>query len=340
MQALIAEITDLHVPELPEYERRRGRVRGRPEHVVLRGARRVRPDAPLPRPDVAAPLRVPAARLRRVHDLLRALQEPAAGHPRPARRADDRRDRRAALQAERRAAQAGEAGDRHGRRRGLRRGAHAGRDRRRARRERGGSRLARGARGDQGSLVQHGDRRRPLPLLPQLVRRPEHRVRVGRRPRAGAPGRRGGRAPDRGARTRARPARGGVRRAARRGDAEGVPGAARALAHRLPLRRGAQVLLRLLVPDAVVEQGARVRRAPREARLPRGRGGRLPARSARGRAGARRARPDLGHGRRSRSDPRTGRRSSPDARSCSSGSASGRRRPRSARRRRRSPTRP
>ena len=71
----------------------------------------------------------------------------------------------------------------------------------------------------QGPLVQHGDRRRPLPLLPQLVRRPEHRLRVGRRSRAGAPGRGGGRAPDRGARARARPARDGVRRAARRGDA-------------------------------------------------------------------------------------------------------------------------
>ena len=30
----------------------------------------------------------------------------------------------------------------------------------------------------EGSVVQHGDRRRPLPLLPQLARRPEHPVRV------------------------------------------------------------------------------------------------------------------------------------------------------------------
>ena len=38
--------------------------------------------------------------------------------------------------------------------------------------------------------------------------------------------------------------------AARRGRAPAVRGAARALAHRVPVRRGAQVLLRLLVPDA------------------------------------------------------------------------------------------
>ena len=167
----------------------RGRLRGRSQHVVLRGARRVRPDAPLPRPHVAAPLRVPAARLRRVHDVLGVLQEPAAGHPRPAHRADGRRDRRAPLQAERRAAQAGEARDRHGRRRGFVEGRTPAEIDAELARERGRPGLARGARGDQGPLVQHGDRRRPLPLLPQLVRRPEHRLRVGRRPRAGAPGR-------------------------------------------------------------------------------------------------------------------------------------------------------
>ena len=216
-----------------------------------------------------------------------------------------------------------------------------GGDRRRARRERGGPRLARGARADQGPLVQHGDRRRPLPLLPQLVRRPEHPVRVGRRPRAGAQGRRGGRAADRGARTRARPARGGVRRAARRGRPEGVPGAARALAHRLPVRRGAQVLLRLLVPDALVEQGARVRRAARAARLPRGRARTSSSSVAHEVAQALdELRPHLGHGRRA---ART-RALAADRRAAqgaaASGSASGRRRRRSARRRRRSPTRP
>ena len=64
-------------------------------------------------------------------------------------------------------------------------------------------------------------------------------------------------------------------------------GTARPLTPRLPLRRGAQVPLRLLVPDALVEQGARVRCAPRGARLPRRRGGRLPARPPRGAVGAR-----------------------------------------------------
>ncbi len=70
------------------------------------------------------------------------------------------------------------------------------------------------------------------------------------------------------------------------------------VAHGLPVRRGTQVHLRLLVPDEVVEQGARVRRAAREARLPRGCRGRLPALPPRGRLGARRARPRVGDGRR------------------------------------------
>ena len=88
----------------------------------------------LARPDVAAPLRVPAARLRRVHDVRRALQGEPAGHPRPAHRADGRGHRRAALQAGRGAAPARAARDRHRRRRRVRRGALAGGDRRRARR--------------------------------------------------------------------------------------------------------------------------------------------------------------------------------------------------------------
>ena len=221
-----------------------------------------------------------------------------AGHPRPAHRADGRRDRRAPVQAEHRASPPGEDRDRQRRGRGVRRGALAGGDRRRARAERRGQGLARGAREDQGPVVQHGHRRRALPLLRQLVRRPDDRLRLDRRPRARAERGRGGRAPERGARARARAAGGGVRRAARRGDARDVQGAARPLADGLPVRRGAQVLLRLLVPDPLVEQGARVRRAAREARLPRGHRGRLPARPPRGRAGARRAAPDLGDRRR------------------------------------------
>ena len=77
------------------------------------------------RDDVAAPLRVPAARVRRVPDVQRLLQAGAAGHPRPAHRADGRRDRRAAVPARRRAAPAGAAGDRHRRRAGVRRTAAA-----------------------------------------------------------------------------------------------------------------------------------------------------------------------------------------------------------------------
>ena len=126
------------------------------------------------------------------------------------------------------------------------------------------------------------------------------------------------RAPDRGAREGARPAGGGVRRAARRGARAGVPGAARALAHGLPVRRGAQVLLRLLVPVALLQQGARVRRAAREARLHRGRRGRLPPLPPRGDAGARGAVADTGRPAARRSGRTTGRRSWRAARSCSS----------------------
>ena len=82
-----------------------------------------------------------------------------------------------------------------------------------------------------------------------------------------------------------------------------VPGAARALPHGLPVRRGAQVLLRLLVPVALLQQDPRVRRPARGPRLPRGRRGRLPALPPRGPAGARGAEPRVGH-RRDRARPR------------------------------------
>ena len=74
-------------------------------------------------------------------------------------------------------------------------------------------------------------------------------------------GRRADRAPHRGDRARARPPRRGVRRAARPRRAAALQRPARPVADGLPLRRGAQVLLRLLVPHPLVEQGARVRRA-------------------------------------------------------------------------------
>ena len=75
------------------------------------------------------------------------------------------------------------AGDRDGRGRRLRRGPLARRDRRGAGRAATPAALARRAREDQGPLVQHGHRRRPLPLLRQLARRPEHPVRVADRAR-------------------------------------------------------------------------------------------------------------------------------------------------------------
>ena len=141
----------------------------------------------------------------------------------------------------------------------------------------------------------------------------------------------GHRAADGGAREGARPPGGGVRRAARRAGAPGVRGAARALADGVPVRRGAQVLLRLLVPVALLQQGARVRRAARRARLPRGRRGHLPALAPRGDGGARGALADVGDGRpRARAAPLAADRRPPQG-SCSSGSRSGRRRRRSAR---------
>ena len=73
----------------------------------------------------------------------------------------------------------------------------------------------------------------------------------------------------------------------------------------------------------VVEQGARVRGAAREARIPRGRRGRLPALPHGGPVGARRARPGVGHGRRAARARSTGRRSPRAARRSSSGSRTG-----------------
>ena len=156
-----------------------------------------------------------------------------------------------------------------------------------------------------------GDRRRPLPLLRQLERRPADPVRVADRPHLGAPGRRA-RSTARPSEVdrRARPDRRRVRGAARRGGPADVRGAAGPLAQGLPLRRGAQVLLRLLVPVALLQQGPRVRLGARRAWLPRGRRGRLPARSPRGPRGARGARPAPGRPAGSRWGRIAGRRSS------------------------------
>ena len=132
MEALIAELEALEVPQLARARARRGRVR-RPGDELLRRPRRLPPGPAARRPDVAAPLRVPAPRLRRVRHLRRALQGAPAGHPGPAHRADGRGAGRAPVPAGRRAPPPGAARDRHGRRRGVRRGPVAGRDRGRAR---------------------------------------------------------------------------------------------------------------------------------------------------------------------------------------------------------------
>ena len=134
---------------------------------------------------MAAPLRVPAARLRRVRDVLRVLQgrrcrtSPTSTSRRwspgidvllfkpgrraaPARAARDRR--RASTPAFVEGARPSEI------------------DAELAQSEAGRAWLEELER-RQGPVVQHGDRGRPLPLLPQLVRRPEHPVRLDRRPR-------------------------------------------------------------------------------------------------------------------------------------------------------------
>ena len=125
----------------------------------------------------------------------------AAGHPRPAHLADGRRHRRGAVPPDeelRRLARLAIETDVDGRVR--RRDARPTRSTPSWARATTGRSLARRAREDQGPLVQHGHRRRALPLLRQLERRPEHPVRLADRAHRGARGRRGHRAADRGAR--------------------------------------------------------------------------------------------------------------------------------------------
>ncbi len=76
-------------------------------------------------------------------------------------------------------------------------GTIAGGGRRGARSDRRGSGVACRARARQGAVVPHGDRRRPLPHVRQLARRSAHPVRVADRLRQGAPCGRGDRAADR-----------------------------------------------------------------------------------------------------------------------------------------------
>ncbi len=244
---------------------------------------------------MAAPLRVPAARLRRVPDVLRLLQGGAARHPRPAHRADGRGHRRDHVPPGRGAAAPRAAGGRHGRRAGVRAtGAPPAEiDAELATSDAGRAWLEELEKvkdpwfnmGTGDGLYHYYRSWLDDPSIPYAsIAGHISALRAGTRHRA----------PDRGARARARPPRRGLRGAALRRAARARSRSCSAVAHGVPVRRGAQVLLRLLVPDLLVQQGPRVRRAARRARLPRGRRGRLPALAPRGDAGARGARAALG----------------------------------------------
>ena len=300
MEALIADIESIAVPELLEYE---------PDEVIfdddrqtdlLRGARRLRPRAALRRPDVAAPLRVPAARLRRL----------PRRSPSSARRAcptsptsTSRRWSPAST-----CSSSGRTPSCAGWRGWRSTPAWTPPSPRAARRTRSTPSSAESDAGrawlaelekikDPWFNMATGDGL--YHYYGSWLRRPADPVRVARRLRARA------QAPARTSSARPRSSRRERDRLAEEYGAllddearAGLRRAARPLAPRLPVRRGAQVPLRLLVPDALVEQGARVRRPARGARLPRGRRGRLPALPPRGAVGARRAAADLGHRRR------------------------------------------
>ena len=127
MEALIADLAAIRVPELGEYEPDEVVFDGRSQHGVRRGARRIRAPAALRRPRMAAPQRVPPPRLRDLRDVLRLLQERPPRHPRPAHRPDGRRHRRAALRSGCRAQAPRPSRRRHRRGLGIRRGALADR---------------------------------------------------------------------------------------------------------------------------------------------------------------------------------------------------------------------
>ena len=135
MEALNREVESIEVPDLPEYE---------PDEVVFGEQdlsnvtllRAFLAHAALRRDDVAAPLRVPAARVRRLPDVRGVRACRAAGHPRPAHLPDGGRHRRGPVPRRHRAAPARPRGDRSRRGRRLRRGPLTHRDRRRAVRHR------------------------------------------------------------------------------------------------------------------------------------------------------------------------------------------------------------
>ncbi len=150
----------------------RARARGPRHRLEPRSAGDVPQDAGRLLPHVAPPLRVPAARLRGVSDVLRVLQEGVPGDQRPDDLAHGRGHRSGDLPARRRAAPSGARG-RGSRPAGSLQGRHererhprvAGKGRR-ARQE-----VARGARDLARSVVQHQRRRRLLSLPPLVAGR-------------------------------------------------------------------------------------------------------------------------------------------------------------------------
>ena len=124
MEALNREVEAIDGARPARVRARRGRVR-RAEPQQHRPAAGLLAHAPLRGDDVAAPLRVPAARLRRLPHVRRVPAERAAGHPRAAHLADGGRHRRGAVPRRHRAAPAGAPRHRHGRGRRVRGGPHA-----------------------------------------------------------------------------------------------------------------------------------------------------------------------------------------------------------------------
>ena len=271
-----------------------------PRHALLRRARRLRPRAAPARADVAAPLRVPAARLRRLlrpsAELCKAhlpeipdqhIAQMVAGIDVLLFRPDAELRRLARLARSRRGST--RAFSRAARRRrsspsctGARPAATGSRSSRPSR-----TRGSTWARATASTTTTAAGSTIPCdPLLGDS--RARRRARRGSctpsaRPRRSAQ-----------SATASREEYGAL---LRRAGARHLRRAARALAHRLPLRRGAQVLLRLLVPDALLEQDPRVRRAARDARLPRTtREDVFQLDPPRGRRGARRALLTWAHG--------------------------------------------
>ena len=210
---------------------------------------------------------------------------PAARHPRPAHRPDGRGHRRAPVPARRRAAPPGAPGDRDRRRRRVRRGPHAAGDRRRA-----GRRAKPAAPGwpswrrsrTRGSTWPPATASTTTTAAGSTTRAIPYASLIGHIAalRAGEEIER----PTEEIARRARAAGRGVRRAAGpRGARRRSTSCWRSSRTVFPYVEEHKFYLRLLVPDPLVEQDPRVRRAARRARVPGGRRGRLPALAPRGR---------------------------------------------------------